>query len=179
MEKRNLLKNLIIRLLLILVGFPIFSQETATSGNSGGPIGLGLSLFSPTGITLKYKLNPQMAIEGSLGSTGSHRYHLHGVFLYRFFELTGIKTNPGLYAGGGLLFQEKTRKASGLDGFMDLLAFQEDRYQTELGLRIPFGVSTILMQNHLELYGELDTHIFLTGDNDLDIGLSFGARYFF
>ncbi|MEM7184040.1 MAG: hypothetical protein AAF518_24280 [Spirochaetota bacterium] len=166
------------RLLLVLLIFfyslPIFSQSSTS-----GKFGLGLSLFYPTGITGKYFLSDKTAIEGNLGLF-SKRTYLHAVFLYNFYKVPSSSANTNLYIGGGLVFHERKKKRN-RSGLKSLNRFfnNNDEYESSMGIRVPIGISAIVLENKLELFGELPLHIYLQDDDQIDIGFSLGARYYF
>lgn len=163
-------------LILIIVFFSTFSIHA----QDGGKFGLGLSLFYPTGITGKYLLSEQTAIEGNLGLF-EDRFYLHGVFLYNFYKIPSESANSNFYIGGGLVFHDRKVHHKGNSSLKNLNRFFNDDndYESQLGIRVPVGFSAMILDNKLELYGELPFHIYLFDDDLFDVGISLGARYYF
>lgn len=163
------------KLTIILILFS-FLPIGLFANSSGGNFGLGLSLFGPTGLTGKYKLDEKKAIEGSLGlgSFGEGRgFHLHGVFLYNFHKASN---EVSFYAGGGLVINNRRYRDEGRgrgNWWRD-----RDHEEGSLGIRAPVGISWF-PDKKFELSGEIFLQMFLTGRTGADLGLAIAGRYYF
>jgi len=164
------------RYTLWLVFFSIFTFSLQANSSGGGNFGLGLTLFGPTGITGKYKLDEKKAIEGSLGfgSFGEGRgFHLHGVFLYNFHQAS---KEINFYLGGGLVLNNRRYKREGRGRGN---WWRDSEYEeSSLGLRAPIGISW-LPAKQFELSAEIFLQLFLAGRTGLDLGLAIAGRYYF
>ncbi len=69
-------------------------------------LGIGISLFYPTGITFKYKWNPKLFFESLIGIY-EQGGHFHFGIEYDFYD---INKNVKLYSGGAFLMEERKRK---------------------------------------------------------------------
>lgn len=186
------MKKLSLLLTILLISLPAFSQEKSaesappsksassageSSGGSGGGgnFGLGLSLFSPTGITGKYFLDSKSSIEGAIGLGmfgDNRRNHVHAVYLYNFKAIDDAE-NVNLYIGGGIVMEEIKHKEKIYKGF------STSAYENAFGLRIPAGISAFVYDKKLELFGELNLNLYFINRNASDLGLAFGGRYYF
>jgi hypothetical protein len=153
-----------------------FALSFALLAEGGGNFGLGLTLFAPTGITGKYKLDNKKAIEGSLGfgSFGQGRgFHLHGVFLYNFHQPSDAVS---FYAGGGLVLGNRRYRDNdrGRGNWWRSREYDE----TGLGIRAPVGISWF-PDKKFELSAELFMQVFLAGRTGADLGIALAGRYYF
>ena len=163
----------IIILLLLFMSLGILSKES-TSSDTGKKLGVGISLFSPTGITGKYWLDDKKTLEGTLGIGYQEKWgqYLHFVFLYNFAE---IKPSLYVYAGGGISFSERYEKLNpGRGRFVE-----RDHYFFSPGLRIPIGITYMNREKNFEIYGELAINIYLNDRSGFGPGIAIGARYYF
>ncbi|MCB1156942.1 MAG: hypothetical protein H7A25_01290 [Leptospiraceae bacterium] len=140
--------------------------------NTGNQFGIGLSLFYPTGISMKYNISPDLGVEGTLGYVGS-RSHLHAQILYNFYKVPG--SNPvNLYVGGGFLMQERTKK----EKVWKWIKTESNTWVP--GLRVPFGVSIFPGGKQFEIFAEINLNLFMNGEyGGSDLGLALGGRVYF
>ncbi|MBK6606900.1 MAG: hypothetical protein KBF99_17730 [Leptospiraceae bacterium] len=157
------------------------AKSSNTSSSGSGKFGLGLTLLGPTGITGKYLMNDKMSIEGSLGLglLGYGRFHLHGVFLYNFYQ---INDSLSLYAGGGGVLQERggrRDKEGNGRGRGNFFRDRDDNYENSLGIRAPLGISWKNADKKFELSAEVYVNVFLIGRDGVNAGLALAGRYYF
>lgn len=147
-----------------------------------GSIGIGGSLFGPSGLSGRFLLNNKMSVDTALGLS-SNRFHLHGSFLYNIYSPgtnSGIFAGPNLfswsiYSGMGLIFLERENKTR--DFFED---FFSDSYLLQTGLRIPLGFSLFFGgKKNIEAYTELSGNIFFGKNKGTDVLFALGCRYYF
>ena len=143
------------------------------SGGLGGNFGLGLSLISPTGLTMKYLFNDKLSFEASLGlGLESQSHHIHGVLLYNFMQLSQTpKIN--LYFGGGLVMNSQNDKVEGIEKL-----WKKDGRINAPGFRFPVGIS-LFVNESFELFGDLSLNMFLVGSNSVRLNAAIGGRYYF
>lgn len=172
--------NIFTRLIIVFLSCAtvLYSEESEKPSNigSGSRFGLGLSLFGPTGITGKYKIDTKLAVEGSmgLGTIGNGRTHVHGVLLYNFYE---INPSSNFYIGAGGVFQERRNEGRG-KGLGNLFRNNEG-YESSFGARFPVGYSWMNENSKFELSAELYLQAFVIGKNGGDLGLNLAGRYYF
>jgi hypothetical protein len=126
--------------------------------------GVGVIGGEPTGITAKFMIDDNNAIDGGIGweLSGDNDLHIYGDYLYHFYDL--IKVPHGelpLYFGGGLRFVDRDKK--------------DDKF----GLRFPVGVEYLFENVSLGAFFELAPVLNLSPDTDLDLEGGIGIRYFF
>jgi len=145
--------------------------------------GLGLELGEPSGLSGKYFLSDNGALDFGLGAIYSHYYygdgvHLYGDFLWHPISLTHAEAfELPLYIGGGLRFWsfEYCDPQICYDG-------------SAVGIRVPIGISFDFNNAPLDIFIQLVPVIdFLNGDyydryrdrTHIGIDLSVGIRYWF
>ncbi len=128
------------------------------------PFGLGVIVGEPTGLSAKYLLNRENAIDLAVAwnLSGDNDFTLHADYLWHVYDL--IKVNTGempVYFGVG--------------GRMDLRDNKDDKF----GVRIPVGVSYQFADpKFLELFGEIAPIIDLAPSTKLDLSVAIGARFY-
>ncbi len=148
--------------LATLILFFLFMENLLSEENK---IGIGLSLFYPTGISLKYRIQPQLLVESSLGVGRGNHFHL-GI-QYEFYNIDNILY---LYSGGAIAIEEVKKKEKLFRGI-----FSESRASVP-GLRIPLGLSFYLENRVLEFFSEINLNIFSGSNVESYIGMALGIR---
>lgn len=151
--------------MLILVGM------MAVSARAAGPVGVGLMLFGPTGLSGAYRLNDAHAVDLALAwrtHPGSETY-LHSTYLWRFPDYYRFEGKPMLfYAGvGGRLFTE-TREER-----------KPDTGRTFVGVRTAAGTAYTLPDAPLEFFGEVAITLDLLPSTIASFSLAAGGRFYF
>ena len=141
--------------LLVLVG---------TVGEAmGGPVGLGIMVGEPTGLSAKVWTGRGTAMD--MGTAWSFAdevaLHVHADYLLH-------KPGPPEINVGGLLFY------AGLGGRIKL---EEDG--NRVGVRIPLGVTYLFRRSHLDFFFEIVPVFDLAPETDLRGNGGFGIRYYF
>jgi len=147
-------------MLLVAAGLLVAS---GTARAEGGPLGIGLVVGEPTGVTGMYRFSEAAALDVSLGIDvfDDDGFYVHGVVDFFF---------PDLLRGGSV----GLRPYIGVGGF---LADAND--DLALGARAPFGLSLDFAAAPFQVYGELALDLLIVPDVDLDLGGAVGFRYFF
>jgi hypothetical protein len=143
------------------------------SGSDKGVFGLGLIAGEPTGVSAKYYLGNDTAIDFALGPAfiGSG-IQVHSDFLWHPFVIDRKESFVlPFYFGAGV---RVLRHDSGGD---------DDEDHVRIGLRVPAGILFDFTEIPLDVFAEFagvaDYHTAGKSDFGLDINLGVGARYYF
>lgn len=144
-------KLLIIVCILIM---PVLSHAA-----QGGPLGVGIILGDPTGISAKYWLDKTSAIDAAIGFD---RFSVHADYLYHFWNVIPQTGGGefGLYMGPGLVYKDK-------------------KHDNMVGVRFALGGAFELNQYPVEIFAEIVPVLELSPDTDLNLDGGIGVRYFF
>lgn len=140
---------------LLLLGFWVSSAAESS-------FGLGIMVGSPTGLSAKYYIDKNIAIDAGLGwSLSKDVLRLHGDFLIHNYKLLpkAFDFPLVLYFGGGV----KTVFAK----------------EFELGARIPVGVLYNFKKPKIDVFFELVPVLNLIPDTSFDFDGAVGARFYF
>ena len=166
-------QNTFIRLLLFvsLLAATITPQDSVAS--KPGPLGVGVVLGDPSGISMKLSLDPQHALQLHAGFEVEKfdRARISSAldYLFYFRDLTmvakhkgKVKVNLNPYAGVGGSIQ-----------------ISEGSTPIRLGARAPLGLAFLFSPGNLEIFAEiaLGIHIFPSTTALIDGGI--GGRWFF
>lgn len=125
--------------------------------------GAGLLVGEPTGVSLKYWLNADFAIDGGIGAS-FHRHdglQLHSDILWHKFDLISCPNGRiAPYIGAGL----RGKFEDGDDAF---------------GFRFPIGISYILDNRPIDIFVEFAPIIDVTPSSRGSFNLATGARFWF
>ncbi|MCO4746725.1 MAG: hypothetical protein KC912_18160 [Proteobacteria bacterium] len=156
---------------LILASVCLLASTTASAvevGN-GKNIGVGLVLGEPTGVTGKFYLSKNHAIDVTLG-TGTYdndrdsRLWVHGVYLW---HPSVLHSDPDFDLGWHV----------GVGGFV---ADRHNRDGASIGARVPAGLDFTLSKVPLQFFADVAADVELVPDVvELYLGLGLGGRYFF
>jgi hypothetical protein len=128
------------------------------------PFGFGVILGEPTGLSAKYLLNRENAIDLAVAwnLSGDNDFTLHADYLWHNYDLFKIKTGVmPVYFGVGARMELRDNK--------------DDRF----GVRIPVGVSYQFAEpKFLELFGEIAPILDLAPSTKLDLNVGIGARFY-
>lgn len=143
--------------LLLLLGV-LFSLPAMAQ-----PLGVGVMIGSPTGLSGKYHLDNNQAIDGALGiSLGSRaRVNVHSTYLF--------------HRENALYFQDDYP----LDlyyGMGGRMKFADDII---MGVRLPVGLVHNFEGRTADFFGEVAPVVDFIGRVGLDLHLGIGARYYF
>lgn len=125
--------------------------------------GLGAILGKPTGISAKYWLNKENAIDAALGYSfeNNSKVNIHADYLWHVYNVFDTQITLPLYYGVGGKFNAK----------------EGDR--STLGVRGVVGVTWWPDKTPLDVFFELAPVFNLIPETNLDLDVSVGVRYFF
>ncbi len=150
-------KWLILPVFLIVLGINHAKAQTAS-----GDFGLGLIIGEPTGLSAKYYLGGNNALDfGVAWSLGRHSsFHAHADYLRHKFDVFEVETGrlPFYYGVGA-------RVLGGEDG--------------AVGIRIPVGVSYYFQNDPLEIFFEVVPILDLAPSTTFSGNGGLGIRYYF
>ena len=132
---------------------------------------LGVILGSTTGLSGKYDLGGDRAIDGALAYSLNSRYGFafHADYLFnkaRQFNV-GSVSPFALYYGLGARFEEIRNR------------YYDETSSTRLGIRAPIGVYYRINDPNLELFGEIVPVLDLTPRSDVSFDVGLGVRFIF
>ena len=158
---------------LILTSLLVVGILQAKEGFGDG-FGLGVMVGEPTGISLKKWLGDGQAIDaaGAWSFSEEDSFHLHADYLkhnFSLFKPQGLKGQLPLYFGIG-------GRISKRDGHH---RHSHDDADTEIGVRIPLGITYLFEEAPIDLFAEIVPSLGLLPDTDFDLDLALGARFYF
>lgn len=161
------------KLILALAAAAVLASSTpARAESEKGVFGIGLIIGEPTGVSGKYYIGDDMAVDFAVGATFIGRgLQIHSDFLFHPFILQNTDTFVfPFYAGAGLRVQRRD------PGDMT------ERH-TRLGIRAVAGGLLDFREIPIDVFFEAAlVGDYRTLDNDqfgLDINVSAGVRYYF
>jgi len=143
-------KMAIIVLLLAAVG--------SANARMQDSFGLGIIIGEPTGLSVKYWLDEERAVDGALAWSLSDddSFQLHGDYLIHDYELLEAR----------LKFKDDDGKG-------------HDEDDAVFGIRVPVGITYLFDDTPIDLFFELVPILDIAPDVDLDINAAIGLRYYF
>ena len=126
--------------------------------------GVGVIAGEPSGVTAKYMLDNNSAVDGGVGweTSGDNEFHIYTDYLYHMYDVIEVPRGElPLYFGGGIRFVDR-----------------EDK-DDKLGVRLPVGVEYLFEKVSLGAFFELVPVLNLTPDTDFDLEGGIGIRFFF
>ena len=182
---RTLFASLVLATVSLALPVTARAQEskpatTSRSYAAGGNFGLGLILGSPTGISGKFYLAPNAAIDAALGIGIGEDIHLHVDYL---FEGSDVAKQPGFrlgwFAGIGARLAD-TDDEDFTHNHGNGVRHRHDHDELDFGPRVPVGLEFRVDElRQLEVFAEVALGIDLIEDTGLTIDAGIGARYFF
>ena len=142
----------------------IVSLAANVSAMERNRFGIGVIIGAPTGITGKYMIDNNSAIDAGIGweTSGDNLLHIYGDYLFHLYDVIEVpKGKLPIYFGGGARWVSRENK------------------DDKLGLRIPIGVEYLFEGVSLGAFVELVPVLNLTPDTDFDLEAGTGIRYFF
>lgn len=155
-----------------LVLFSLFAFVSPLLFADGGPLGLGLVVGEPTGISAAYRLDKTQSVQALLAwkLTSPGGVLVAADYLFHFddlLEFEGVRIP--LYAGAGAKVAILTGDAH----------YKDSDSAFGLGVRIPLGVRWEFKQVPVEAFLELVPGMLLLPGTIPDIGAGIGARWYF
>ena len=142
---------------------------SSASARTEQPFGFGVIVGEPTGLSLKYWLDDEHAIDGAAAWSFSENdsFQLHGDYLIHNFELLGADELPCYYGLGARI---KFRDSDGRGRNED---------DTIFGIRFPLGITYLFDEVPLDVFAELVPVLDVAPDADADINAAIGLRFYF
>jgi len=130
-------------------------------------LGIGLIIGEPTGLSLKYWLSEDRAIDAAAAwsFSGKDSFQFHADYLiHRFdiFDADEVSGKMPLYYGLGARIKEKDK---------------DDH--TAFGIRIPLGITYLFADAPFDLFAEIVPIVDLAPDVDVDLNAAIGLRFYF
>lgn len=152
-----------------IAAITILLAVTATNARARDTFGLGVIIGEPTGLSLKYWLDKEHAIDGAAAWSSSENdsFQLHADYLIHNYELLNADDLP-VYYGLGARLKFKDHDGRG-----------RNRNDAIFGIRIPLGVTYLFDDAPLDLFFELVPVLDIAPDVDLDINAAIGLRFYF
>jgi hypothetical protein len=150
---------------ILMTALFLSAAAPAAQAATHGPFGLGVVLIDPTGLSANYYYEKQKSLAAGLGWSSKHlRLNLDHLW-YRRDIIVIDKTPIDLYYGvGGRFYQHEKRNGDD---------------ESEIGVRVPIGVSYIFQKIPVQVFGELSPALILVDDSAFVIDISIGGRYYF
>ena len=142
----------------------VFALFTSTVFAQEGRFGLGIIAGEPTGVSAKYWLSSNSAIDvvAAWSFDDGDSFQLHGDYLFHQLNLFEVENqNFHLYYGVGGRFR-----------------FKDDK-DTQFGIRIPVGLTYLFKKHPLDAFVETAPIVNLAPKTDLDIDVGIGIRFYF
>ncbi len=157
------------RLKSILI--PALLATVSANGFAEDRFGLGVIVGEPTGLSLKYWLDDDHAIDGAAAwsFSGNDSFQLHADYLWHNYDLIDSGTLSGklpVYYGVGARLKFK----------------DDDRHHDDdaaFGIRVPLGISYLFADAPFDLFAEIVPILDLTPDTDLELNAAIGVRFYF
>jgi len=131
--------------------------------------GIGIILGEPTGLSLKYWIDEEIAVDGALAWSYSENdsLQLHGDYLVHNYDVLEVDEMPVYYGvGARLKFKDDDGRGRNENDMM-------------FGIRFPLGITYLFEDAPLDLFFELVPVLDLSPDVDLDINAALGLRLYF
>lgn len=118
----------------------------------------------PTGISVKYWLSAKTAIDGGIGMSfyKASSLQLHADYLYHDFNL----------------FNEKFPFYIGIGGRIKMKN-NDKNYDTQLGLRVPFGIAYMPSSTPIDAFLEIVPILDIVTKGEFSFNSAIGVRYYF
>lgn len=148
------------------------------AGAREGELGAGLTLGDPTGITAKYWLDEQAAVDAAVAwSLDDQRFNLHADYLLHSFEqMKGEPLQWAYHYGIGARVKFADNNSGNDNGKSE----DNNKEDASLGVRFPLGLDFYPTQlPRLEFFVEIAPVLDVIPDTDFDLEFGIGARFYF
>jgi len=165
-------------LLLSALVFASAPSARASDIGSGRPFGLGIILGDPSGLSGKWYITSEHAIDFAVGAgwMGGHSLHIHADYLFHFMLTNHAVFDLPLYIGVGPTF------AFWYGPYHDRYWGTSDYWgdtRFGLGVRVPFGISFQFNPVPLDLFLEIAPALGLLPGIGFFVEGGIGLRYWF
>jgi hypothetical protein len=144
----------------------------AASALAQDRLGLGVIAGEPTGLSAKYWLDEEHAIDAAAAWSfwDGCGFELHSDFLWHDFDLLGSSAASDclpLYCGVGARLK-----------FRDDECDHHDNHDTVFGLRVPVGISYLFDGAPIDVFAEIAPIVDLTPHLELNFSVAVGVRFY-
>jgi hypothetical protein len=136
-------------------------------------LGIGLIVGEPTGLSVKYWLDEEHAIDGAAAWSfwDGDGFQLHADYLWHNCDLLdepgGLDGKLPVYFGVGARLK-----------FRDDNGRRDDDGDTTFGIRVPVGISYLFDGKPFDLFAEIAPILDLTPDVELNFSIAVGMRFY-
>ena len=137
-------------------------------------LGLGLIVGEPTGLSVKYWLDKEHALDGAVAWSfwDDDGLQLHADYLWHLFDLLDESDDEGRLPvyfglGGRLKFKDD-----------DEGRWHNDDDDVFFGIRVPLGISYMLQDPPIDVFVEIAPVLDVVPDVELDLNLALGLRFY-
>jgi hypothetical protein len=173
--------KLVLPFIVIFMSLSGLQSAQAAGYGPGGPFGLGIVIGEPTGLSAKYRMSPDQAIDAGLSFDISHWFLIWGDWLYHFPGAFGAKapflqqTTPYIGIGGLLVFSNRDEWETRHWRYFS----ETHSSRTAFGMRIPIGAEWKAPGIPLGVFLELVPGLVIIPATDGFFQAGIGARFYF
>jgi hypothetical protein len=141
----------------------------SANARTSDDFGIGVIIGEPTGLSLKYWVDEEIAVDGALAWSYSENdsLQLHGDYLIHNYDLLEDKEWPVYYGiGARLKFKDDDGRGRNENHAM-------------FGIRFPLGITYLFDDAPMDLFFEVVPVLDLSPDLELDINAAAGLRFYF
>ncbi len=168
------MRRLFLIMILVLLSIPaIHAQDFPRAEGiqpARGLFGMGLIVGEPSGLSAKYWLRADRAIDFAFGASFLTDFRAHATYLYHVDAFDHQRV-PLYYGIGGSI--------AGRTGRVAEFGSDTRRDRVGLGVRGAIGVSYLIPTAPFDLFIKFGSVLIVFPPAALDIDLSIGARYYF
>ena len=154
---------------IVIAGLLLAVSSASAGTRTEEPFGLGVIVGEPTGLSLKYWLDKDTAIDGAAAWSFSENdsFQLHGDYLIHNYDLLEADELP-LYYGLGARLKFKDSDGRGRN---------EDH--AIFGIRFPLGITYLFDEVPFDVFAELVPVLDVAPDADVDLNAAIGFHFYF
>ena len=154
---------------LALGAAPAAHGKADTGAAANRNLGVGLSLFGPTGLSLKYMLHSEAALDAAAGWS-SNDIDLHADYLLQRNHLAierGWSLNLHYGVGGRILIGRGGDQRD-----------NDKKPANRLGVRLPLGLDVTMGKLNVELFGEVALIVDFVNETNASLDIAMGVRLY-
>ena len=147
----------------------LFIAVASANARTQDDFGIGIIIGEPTGLSLKYWLDEEHAVDGAAAWSYSENdsFQLHSDYLIHNYDWLEADELP-VYYGIGARLKFKDDDGRG----------RNENYAI-FGIRVPIGVTYLFGDEPVDLFFELVPVLDLSPEVELDINVAAGLRFYF
>ncbi len=144
---------------------------SACIAQAQGRLGVGVIFGEPTGVSWKYKMDAEHALDGGIGLTPFDRFRIHVDYLWQSYPFQ--EEHLALHYGPGIAL-----------GFSETVLQRDDRSflvtndGTGFGIRAVLGMTYNIPRSPVDLFLEVAPVFVLAPDAGIGFDAGFGARVY-